>query len=111
MRANANPTSAPSVNFTVTFSKSVTGVDASDFSLAITGISGAVVTGVSGSGSVYTVTVNTGSGNGSIRLDVLASGVTITDLAGNPLANLPYTSGQAYSVNKNYSVYLPFIRR
>ncbi len=111
VRLGANPTSAPSVNFTVTFSESVTGVDKDDFSLTITGVSGASVTGVSGTGSIFTVTVNTGTGNGSIRLDVPASGVTITDLAGNPLASLPYTSGQTYSVNKNYSVYLPFIRR
>ena len=66
--------------------------------------------GVSGSGSVYTVTVNTGSGNGSIRLDVPAS-AAITDLAGNPLAGLPYTGGETYTITKTYSLFLPLILR
>jgi len=69
------------------------------------------VTGVSGSGSVYTVTVNTGSGNGSIRLDVPASDVSITDLSGNPLASLPYTGGQTYTIIKTYYIYLPLVTR
>ena len=98
-RLNPNPTSLASVDFTVTFSESVTGVGVSDFSLTTTGVSGAAVSGFSGSGSVYTVTVNTGTGNGTIRLDVPFS-ATITDLVGNPLAGLPYTSGDNYVVDK-----------
>jgi predicted RNA-binding protein with TRAM domain len=104
LRADPNPTSAASVNFTVTFSEDVTGVDASDFSLTVTGaISGASVTGVSGSGATYTVTVDTGTGNGTLRLDVPAS-ATITDLTGNLLSGLPYTGGEAYDVQKNMSL-------
>jgi hypothetical protein len=83
------------VNFTVAFSESVTGVNGSEFSLTTAGVSGASVTGVSGSDSVYTVTVNTGSGNGTIRLDISDS-ATITDLAGNLLSNLPYTGDEIY---------------
>ena len=98
-RVGANLTSATSVNFTVTFSKSVNNVDAGDFILTTSGVSGAAISGVSGSGSTYTVTVNTGINNGTIRLDVPVS-ATITDLAGNPLANLPFTSGQAYTISK-----------
>src|SRR5262249_1580816 len=71
VRADANPTNAASVNFTVTFSQSVTGVDSSDFALTTTGsLSGASITNVSGSGSTYTVTVNSGSNDGTIRLDL-----------------------------------------
>jgi hypothetical protein len=109
-RADANPTSAASVNFTVTFSESVTGVDVSDFSLTKTGVSGATVSGVSGSGSVYTVTVNTAplvSGAGTIRLDVPA-GAAVTDLAGNPPAGPPYTSGETYDV-RFYRAYIPLV--
>jgi hypothetical protein len=62
IRANPNPTSAASVDFTVTFSEAVTGVDTSDFNLTIIGISDAAVSAVSGSGAVYTVTVETGTG-------------------------------------------------
>ena len=61
LRADANPTSAASVNFIVTFSETVSGVDPGDFSLTSTGgVSGALVTNVSGSGSTYTVTLGTG---------------------------------------------------
>ena len=60
--------------------------------------------------NVYTVTVNTGTGNDSIRLDMPIS-ATVTDLAGNPLTGLPYTSGETYTVEKRYWIYLPLIRR
>ena len=98
-RADPNPTSATSVGFTVTFSEPVTGVDTGDFSLTTSGVTGASISSVSGSGATYKVNVNTGSGNGAIRLDIPAS-ATITDLAGNSLASLPYTGGQVYTVNK-----------
>jgi hypothetical protein len=84
IRAYANPTSASSVDFTVTFSEVVTGVDATDFSLATTGVVGASVTGVSGSGDTYTVSVNTGTGDGTIRLDVTDDN-SIIDAASNAL--------------------------
>ncbi len=104
-RASASPASAASVDFTVTFSEPVTGVDAngSDFSLTTTGVTGATITGVTPvSASVYTVTVNTGLGNGSIRLDV-PSGATIKDLANNNLNGLPFTGGESYSIIKSAS--------
>jgi hypothetical protein len=74
-----------------------------DFSLATSGVPGATVTGVSGSGNVYTVTVSSGNGNESIRLDLPASD-TLTDLAGNSLANLPYTSGDTYTISKVFTL-------
>ena len=108
-RADPNPTNAASVNFIVTFTEAVTGVGVADFALTLTGgISGASVTGVSGSGAVYTVTVSTGTGNGTLRLDI-PNTATITDLAGNALSGLPYTSGETYQ--KGYRVFLPLIVR
>jgi len=108
-RADPNPTSAASVAFSVTFSEVVTGVDAGDFTLVTTGsIGGASVTGVSGTGSVYTVTVNTGTGSGTLRLDVPAT-ATITDLVGNGLSGLPYTGGEVY--NKLTSLFLPLVHK
>jgi hypothetical protein len=98
-RADPNPTNAASVNFIVTFTEAVTGVGVADFALTVTGISGASVTGVSGSGAIYTVTVSTGTGNGTLRLDI-PNTATITDLAGNALSGLPYTGGQVYTVDK-----------
>jgi len=102
-RADADPTSAGSVDFTVTFSEPVSGVDTSDFTLMTTGgISGTSVTGVSpssGFSTVYTVTVGTGSGDGTIRLDV-SDDDTIQDGVSNPLDGA-YTGGEAYTVDKN----------
>ena len=78
----------------------------SDFALTTSsGISGASITGVSGSGATYTVTVNTGSGNGTIRLDVIDND-TILDVAGNTLGgtginNGNFTSGELYTLYKS----------
>ncbi|MDW8390560.1 MAG: hypothetical protein RMK84_10590 [Oscillochloridaceae bacterium] len=106
-RVNPNPTSAASVQFQVAFDEPVTGVAASDFTLTTTGsLSGASVTGVSGSGATYTVTVATGTGDGTLRLDVPA-GATIADLAGLNVSNLPFTSGQAYTVNRGGGSLIP----
>ncbi len=99
-RASTSPTSASSVNFTVAFSENVTGVAVVDFSLTTTGVSGASVTSVSGSNSTYTVSVNTGSGNGTIRLDVPNS-ATITDAFSNALSGLPFNTGEIYIVVKS----------
>ncbi len=100
-RADIDPTSAVSVDFIVTFSEAVTGVDASDFSQTITGgISGASMTDVSGSGDTYVVSVNTGAGNGAIRLDLKASGTGIKDLDGNPILG-GFTTGEVYTVQKD----------
>ena len=99
IRTSPSPTNAASVNFAVAFSEPVSGVDVNDFSLAVSGVTGASVSTVDGSDGSYIVTVNTGSGNGTIRLDIRAA-ATITDLAGNPLSGLPYTSGESYTINK-----------
>ncbi len=102
-RADANPTNATSVHFTVTFSESVSGVDSSDFALAASGVSGASITNVSGSGSSYTVTVSTGSGSGTLGLNLIDDD-SITDGVGNKLGgagtgNGNFT-GQIYTIDK-----------
>lgn len=97
--ASLNPTSSSSVEFTVTFPEEVSGVDVNDFTLTTAGVFGAAVNGVSGSGSEYTITVDTGNGNGTIRLDIPVD-ASISDLIGNQLTGLPYTSGESYTVTK-----------
>jgi hypothetical protein len=99
VRAASNPVNAANVDFTVTFSETVTDVDTADFSLTTTGVAGAAVSGVSGSGSVYTITVTTGTGSGTIRLDLPIS-ATINDSALNSLGSLPFTSGASYTIDK-----------
>ncbi|MBW7918314.1 MAG: hypothetical protein H3C52_03295 [Anaerolineales bacterium] len=104
-RANANPTSALSANFTVTFSEDVTGVDQSDFTLTKTGnLSGFSVASVTPADArTYTVAVTVGSGNGSLRLDVSAAS-DIKDLNNNLLLNLPYIDGETYTVRRRLFV-------
>jgi len=69
-RANANPTNASSVAWNVTFSESVTSVDAGDFQLANTGLTGPGSINVTGSGANYSVTANTGTGSGTLGLNL-----------------------------------------
>ena len=65
------PASASSVSWTAIFSESVTGVGEADFSLTRTGgLTGGAITGVAGSGTTYTVTASTGSGDGTLRVDL-----------------------------------------
>jgi hypothetical protein len=92
MRTDTNPTLAAQVNFQVTFSEDVTGVDVSDFSLTTSGVSGAAISTLSGSGSLYTVSVNTGSGAGTIRLDVVDND-SIVDPGSNPLGGVGLDNG------------------
>ena len=69
-RVSATPTNAASLQWTVTFSESVTGVNAADFALAQAGgVSGATISTVTGSGTTYTVTTTTGSGDGTLGLE------------------------------------------
>lgn len=100
----ANPNSA--VGYAVTFSESVTGVDASDFKLTTSNLSGAGVTGVSGAGSTYNVTVDTGTpdaAGATLRLDVVDDD-TVVDSGGQPLGgngtgNGDFNAGEVYAVN------------
>ena len=106
VRVNDSPTSAASVDFTVTFSESVSNVDASDFTLTVTGLTGTSITNVSGSGAVYTVTASTGSGSGTLRLDVVDddsivdTAITPNPLGGAGAGNGDFTGGQVYEVNQ-----------
>ncbi|MCP4942230.1 MAG: DUF4347 domain-containing protein, partial [Planctomycetaceae bacterium] len=99
VRANADYTNAALVDFTVTFSENVTGVDVdgSDFSL-VASVAGASIVSVSGSDAVYTVTVGTGSTGGSIGL-ALAATPTIQDAVGNDLTDTAISGA-----NENYTI-------
>jgi hypothetical protein len=90
--------------FTVTFSELVTAVDTTDLDLTTTGVTGAAITNVAGSGPTRTVTVSTGSGDGTIRLDVVDDD-TIVDVIGNQLGgsgagNGSFSAGEAYTIDK-----------
>ncbi|MGZ5198818.1 MAG: Ig-like domain-containing protein [Telluria sp.] len=94
----ATPASATSVDYTVTFTQPVTGVDTSDFALAATGTASGTISSINGSGATYTVTVNDISGDGSLRLN-LNSGATGIQNGSSITISGGYTSGQAYTLD------------
>ena len=101
----AENTDSQTLAYKVTFSENVTGVDTSDFTLSSGSTGGAgggtsPVTGISGSGDVYYVTVSA-STDGTYNLDLVSSGHGITDAAANLLTNTTPTSGtdHTYTVN------------
>ena len=96
-------TDSQSLLYKATFSEDVTGVTASDFVLSpsSTGrVSGTTqVTGISGSGDTYYVTVSS-STDGTYNLDLVSSGHNIVDAANNSLTNTATTGAdQTYTVS------------
>ncbi|MHB0925580.1 MAG: Ig-like domain-containing protein, partial [Gallionellaceae bacterium] len=108
-RVNPTPTALASVSWTVTFSESVTGVNAGDFALVQAGgVSGALITSVTGSGVSWTVTASTGTGNGTLGLN-LTDDDSIIDSVSNPLGgtgagNGSFT-GEVYTVTRPVAYY------
>ncbi|ASU34286.1 beta strand repeat-containing protein [Mucilaginibacter xinganensis] len=114
-RAGATPTNASSVSYTATFAGSITGLTASNFSLTTTGVSGASIGTVTGSGTTWTIPVSTGTGDGTIQLNLAnATGVSPGITTSLPFAGEVYTidktpatltSGSYFSNNGNSSQY------
>jgi autotransporter-associated beta strand protein len=104
-RVDTSPTNASAVRFTVNFSEPVTGVDAGDFVLTTTRdtceAAVAAVEPTGGFHAAYTVTVNTGKGLGTLRLDVSDDDTIVTAAAGRlggpGPGNGDFTDGQAYA--------------
>src|SRR2546429_4940940 len=107
-------TNLNNVNFTVTFSEPVVGIDAEDFALDSTNttVSGASITGVTTTdNTVYTVAVNTGTGNGTIQLNYHDDADVSVDGNNIPLngsaAVIPLTiPGPTYTVSKSVATSL-----
>ena len=93
-RVNASPTIAGNLAFTVKFSADVNNVTAASFSLNTNGPSGASITGVTGNQDTYTVHVDAGFGDGTIRLDVNGTGILPA------FSTLPFTTGEAYTIDR-----------
>ena len=90
--------------YKATFSKSVTGVGASDFVLSPGSTGGgnngsSPIAGISGSGDTYYVIVFPAV-DGTYNLDLVSSGHNIADTASNPLANTtPTGADETYTVS------------
>jgi exo-beta-1,3-glucanase (GH17 family) len=95
-------TNATSLIYTVTFGKNVTGVDAGDFGLVLNGVSANLPVVVTGSGSVYTVTINGVSGDGTLGLNLVEND-TIIDGGNVPLGGFGIGNGsfagQVYTID------------
>jgi hypothetical protein len=100
---NPNPIAAGSVNYAVTFNQDVTGVDAADFTLVASGLTGTSITSVTGSGKNYNVLVNTGNGSGSLGLN-LVDNDSIQNIVNLPLGGVGAGNGsftgQSYNITK-----------
>ena len=94
-RAGSEFSNHSSVQWTITFSDAVSGLNTGNFSLSTSGtLTGTSVTGVSGSGATWTVTANTGTGDGTLGL-TLANDTGLTPL----LSNGPF-AGETYIIDK-----------
>lgn len=104
--ADASPTNASEVHWTVTFDGNVNYVDATDFILVGSGSTGgALITNVTGGSDTYTVTADTG-GDGVLGLD-LVDDDTIEDATGNKLGGTGTSgagdgsfTGATYTIDK-----------
>jgi hypothetical protein len=95
MPTNEN-TSADHVTYNVTFSKTVSGIDISDFKLTSEGtVTGKIASVSAANGNTISVEVNTITGTGKLRLDVKNTGTGIVDANSNPLAG-GFTGGETY---------------
>lgn len=92
--AGASPTNASSVVWNVNFGQTVTGLTSTNFQLDPVGVSGALITNVGGSGTAWTVTASTGTGNGTLGLSMMNDTNSVTQVT-----NLPYT-GPTYTLDK-----------
>jgi len=104
LRADSDPTTAAQVNFGVWFSTDVNGVDVGDFTLATSGVVGASVFNVAGGPRTFSVSVHTGSSDGTIRLDVIDNDTIVdgigTPLGGAGLGNGDFTAGPSYHMDR-----------
>jgi hypothetical protein len=81
----------------VIFSENVNGVDGADFTLTATGdLAGTVGNITAVTPFVYDVTVNSLTGEGTLRLDVKEGTTSITDGSGNNVAG-DFTSGESFT--------------
>jgi hypothetical protein len=101
--ADPNPTNSNNVNYTVTFNENVSGVDPTDFTLTSTGLMGASITGVTGIDNTYNVSVNTGTGDGILGLNIVdddsINNSLFVPLGGNGEGNGDFT-GETYTVDQ-----------
>jgi hypothetical protein len=112
---DATPIASDLIRFSVNFSEPVSGVDSTDFVFTLTGtLADATIVDVSGSGTAYTVTVNSGIGDGTLRLDLIDND-SIVDAYSIPLGGVGantgnFTSGDFYTLDHTPPIVLNILR-
>ncbi|WP_326993157.1 Ig-like domain-containing protein [Chitinophaga sp. 212800010-3] len=96
---NSSPTALATVNYTVTFSNMADNVTPAAFTLVANGPVGANIASITGNNNVYNVAINTGSGDGTLKLNVNGTGITNTIIP-----PLPYTAGPTYTIDRTAPV-------
>jgi hypothetical protein len=94
VRNMSSPNKAAAVTYQATFTRVMTGLTPARFTLTTSGLSGASVSSVTGSGMSFLVTVNTGTGNGTLQLR-LTNSTGLTPLPNN----MPF-AGEVYVIDK-----------
>lgn len=92
-RADATPSNASAVSWTVTFAAGVTGLSADNFTITSSGLNDPIITAVEGSETTWTITAGSLSGTGTIGLNLTGDdGLNCT------LNGLPF-SGESYMID------------
>lgn len=95
--ASSSPVTGTTATYTVTFSEDVLGVTADDFGLSLNGVTvGDPIQVTPVNGQIYTVTLTSISGNGTVGVNLVNSDNSVKDAAGNVVAA---TSGGILTVN------------
>ncbi|RZS98945.1 beta strand repeat-containing protein [Aquimarina brevivitae] len=97
VRNGTPPTTADAVDFIVTFNENANNVTTDDFSIDLTGSASGSITGITGTGTTYTISTSGISGEGTLSID-LNAGTDIEDDLGNsgPAA---FTNGENHVVS------------
>lgn len=99
LRSTPSPTGGEVVQFAVTFSEEVSGVDLADFALVLTGSANGTITDIYNlNNASYIVTVSGVTGAGTLGLGMNAAGTGIVDGAGNTISG--GFVGEAYTVDR-----------
>ena len=91
--ATVGASSTTTETFTVVFDQPVFGVDTTDFTITPTGLVTANISGASGSGTTYTVIVDSITNEGTLRLDLKSAGTGIQNGASESITSGFNTGG------------------
>ena len=102
---DANPTAATDLNFLVSFSENVTGVDATDFTVSGDLVGGSITSVTQLTPATYRVLVASGDGEGEIRVnfiddDSVVSAETGDEVGGEGAGNGSFFAGVPYTIDR-----------